>query len=40
MAREKSKEMHLKHPKVIIAQVLYDEEYKILSTLQTELVEK
>ena len=40
MAREKSKEMHLKHPKVISAQVLYDEEYKILSTLQTELVEK
>ena len=32
--------MYLNHPKVISAQVLYDEEYKILSAIQTELVEK
>ena len=39
MARKKSKEMHLKHPKVISAQVLYDKEYKVLNTIKTELVE-
>ena len=39
MARKKSKEMHLKHPKVISAQALYDKEYKALNTKKTELAE-